>query len=96
MCLNISGIPASHWNTEDHLYCIEQLTESLQLPWFLNDDFEKDDWSEICEVLWIYIDKVIDDHSGQAKIDLSSKYELLSIFNQLLSHMLKNLEEVIK
>ncbi|XP_076100154.1 germinal-center associated nuclear protein-like isoform X3 [Mytilus galloprovincialis] len=70
-------IPASHWNTEDHLYCIEQLTESLQLPWFLNDDFEKDDWSEICEVLWIYIDKVIDDHSGQAKIDLSSKIRLI-------------------
>ncbi|CAC5393662.1 unnamed protein product [Mytilus coruscus] len=70
-------IPASHWNTEDHLYCIEQLTESLQLPWFLNDDFEKDDWSEICEVLWIYIDKVIEDHSGQAKIDLSSKIRLI-------------------
>jgi hypothetical protein len=44
------------------------------MPWFLNDDFEKDDWSDICVVVWEYIDKVADDN-GQAKVDLFSKYE---------------------
>ena len=38
------------------------------MPWFLNDDFEKDDWSDICVVVWEYIDKVADDN-GQAKVD---------------------------
>jgi hypothetical protein len=47
------------------------------MPWFLNDDFEKDDWSDICVVVWEYIDKVADDN-GQAKVDLFSKYEYSS------------------
>lgn len=68
------GIPPSHWNSEDHIDYIEHIIEKLQLPWFLNDDFEKDDWSDICEVVWEYIDKVADDN-GQAKVDLFSKYE---------------------
>ncbi|KAJ8301861.1 hypothetical protein KUTeg_020848 [Tegillarca granosa] len=70
-------LPHMYWNNEGNLDYNRQLVLSLQLPYFEYADVDSEEWTLACKDVWSYVEAIVRDDQGAAKVDLYSRVRTL-------------------
>ncbi|XP_048239016.1 germinal-center associated nuclear protein-like isoform X4 [Haliotis rufescens] len=76
-CYQKKELPASHWNTSEHLSHLYEEISLLQLPRFRYYDYDCNSWEQVCSDVWAFVQDVVKQNKGKNTIHLATRIKSL-------------------
>ncbi|XP_046575256.1 LOW QUALITY PROTEIN: germinal-center associated nuclear protein-like [Haliotis rubra] len=76
-CFQKIELPASHWNTSDHLSHLYEEISMLQLPRFRYYNYHSNSWEQVCSDVWAFVQDVVKQNKGKNTVHLATRIKSL-------------------
>ncbi|XP_067683402.1 germinal-center associated nuclear protein-like [Haliotis asinina] len=76
-CFQKTELPASHWNTSDHLSHLYEEISMLQLPRFRYYNYHSNSWEQVCSDVWAFVQDVVKQNKGKNTVHLATRIKSL-------------------